>query len=247
MASSPERCPTCATEVPDGATRCPGCGRVFGEDNRCPHCHAIAAVIMRGGKTICAACGKPRAGATILGDGNPRGGSGATVSRARGRAQRAFGVLALGGGIFAAVLAAMVIPGAAGIGLAVLGGALGVGIGALSIRSGAQSMEKARAEEERANRAAVLELAEELDGRVTATQAAQALRLSIEEADAVLTAMVGDGSRVDVDVDREGVVIFVFRELARAARVRVEPLEEDDTQEEVEASTESERKREREA
>ena len=55
-----ESCPTCGTALPAGAQRCPGCGRVFGEDNRCPHCHAIAAVRAVGDGYVCTACSKPR-------------------------------------------------------------------------------------------------------------------------------------------------------------------------------------------
>ncbi|MCZ7683272.1 MAG: hypothetical protein M5U28_32530 [Sandaracinaceae bacterium] len=98
MSDTPERCPTCGTSVPEGAPRCPGCGRVFGEANRCPHCHAVAAVIPRGGITVCAACGKPRAGAVVLGGGRgsivPASRAGraestsAMLRRGKGRAQR---------------------------------------------------------------------------------------------------------------------------------------------------------------
>ncbi|MFW5920990.1 MAG: hypothetical protein ACOCUS_04065, partial [Polyangiales bacterium] len=51
----PERCPTCETPIPKGRTRCPGCKRVFGEANRCPHCNAIAPVRRSMGRPLCSA------------------------------------------------------------------------------------------------------------------------------------------------------------------------------------------------
>ena len=256
MGDAPETCPTCATAVPEGAPRCPGCGRVFGEENRCPHCHAVAAVIKRGGTTVCAACGKPRAGTVVLG-GEGKGGiipasrvgreasTSAMMTRARGRTQRGFGILALSAGIVVAALAAALVPGAVGIGLAVAGGLLGVGTGALSIRAGAKNMEKARRDEARATEIAVYELAEEQGGSLTASVTATALRISPDEADDLLTSLVGDGSRIEVDVDEEGVVSYVFRELvAKRPKVRVEEVEEpaEEVAEEVpEAAAERER------
>lgn len=233
--STPERCPTCNTAVPEGAARCPACGRVFGEENRCPHCNAIAAVIKRGAVTVCAACGKPRVGTVVLGGGTARrtASTKAMVARGRGRALRGFGALALGAGILVAALAAIVLPGAVGIGAAIVLGALGVGIGALSLRAGARSMVEADDEEMLAREAKIRELAQKNDFALTATQVAEGLELSVEEADRTLTKMVGDGSRIEVDVDAEGTVRYVFRE-ARASKVpqvRVapdaEPLEEE--------------------
>ncbi len=232
---APTPCPTCGTEVPPGAPRCPGCGRVFGEENRCPHCHAIAAVIERRGTTVCAACGKPRVGAVTLSGDRPRGsvvpashagkqaGTTAMLARARGRTQRAGGVFLLASGIIAAALVAAAIPGGAGIALAVLAALIGVGAGGLALRAGARSVERARSLDAEASRAAVEELARAKGGVLTAGELAQRLRLSVEDADAILTAQVGDGSSVDVEVDEEGVVRYVFHALRpRAARVRVD-------------------------
>lgn len=233
MSDTPERCPTCGTSVPEGAPRCPGCGRVFGEANRCPHCHAVAAVIPRGGVTVCAACGKPRAGAVTLdgvrGSVVPTSSAGRAAStsamlrRGKGRAQRGLGVLLLAAGVLAAVLATATVPGAAGLALAIVAGAIGVGLGALTIRAGARSLREGEAHDRRARETAVLELAERRGGTLTASDVAKALGLALDEADALLTSMVGDGTSVGVDVD-DGVVRYVFRDLvpAPSARVRVE-------------------------
>lgn len=252
---APTPCPTCGTEVPAGAPRCPGCGRVFGEENRCPHCHAIAAVIERCGTTVCAACGKPRVGAVTLSGDRPRGsvvpashagrraGTTAMLARARGRSQRAAGVLLLASGIVAAALVAAVVPGGAGIALAVLAALIGVGAGGLAIRAGARNAERARGLDAEASRAAVEELARAKGGVLTADDLAAKLRLSVEDADAILTAQVGDGSAVDVEVDEEGVVRYVFHALRpRAARVRVDAGEGEPAPEETEPARRDEAK-----
>ena len=260
MSSVPETCPTCSTDIPSSASKCPGCGRVFGEGNRCPHCHAIAAVRTHLGRTVCAACGKPRVGATDLA-GQPssvgshsqrsrEASTDAMLMRARGRAQRGAGVFSLAGGIAAAVLLAIMVPGAMGLGLAAVGGALAVGLGAFSIRAGARSMGRARELTRDAEHTAVRDLAREHRGVLTAAQAADALGISEEAADDLLTSMIGDGSEVDLEVDNDGVVTYVFHRIQRAApRVRVDESagdERDDQGAEAEAaaSTESTRRRE---
>jgi len=221
---------------------------VFGEQNRCPHCHAIAAVIERRGKTVCAACGKPRVGAVTLAGERPsrRGivrathedrqtGTRAMLARARGRSQRGLGIVSLAAGIATAAAAAVLIPGTAGLVLALVAGVLGVGLGGLSVRAGARNMEAARALEGEADYSAIRDLAERRGGVLTAAETAEALGLEEAEADALLTSMVGDGSEVDVEVDADGLLTYEFHALRQAsAQVRVEPVEEGEP-EEVEA------------
>ena len=257
MSETPERCPTCNTAMPEGAKRCPGCGRVFGEKNRCPHCHAIAAVRRVGDKTVCAACGKPRVGTVVQGsdadDGAalvPESREGressreAMLLRARGRTQRGFGIVSIAGGVLMAVAMAVLFSGGLGLGLAAAAALIAVGLGALSIRSGAQNMQKAAGADARARELAVLELAEKEGGVLTATQVAQAFGLTPGEADALLTQMVGDGSRIGVDVDEEGVLTYVFRELRRSVpKVRVASEPDDAPAEhEVDAGAETKRR-----
>ena len=239
MASAPATCPTCGMGVPSGASRCPGCGRVFGEENRCPQCHAIAAVIERRGKTVCAACGKPRLGTVTL-EGKRtskvptsaaarESGTSAMLTRARGRTQRGLGIAALTAGIVAAAVAAALVSGSLGLGLAVALGVLLVGLGAFSIRAGAQNMEAARRLDSEAHHTTVRELARERGGVLSASGTAEVLGVSVEEADAILTSMVGDGSEVDLEVDDDGVVTYVFHaERSSAAKVRVETEPEAD-------------------
>jgi len=243
MADTPERCPTCGTSVPEGAPRCPGCGRVFGEVNRCPHCHAVAAVIQRGNITVCAACGKPRAGATVLGGGQARAimpasvhgrdaSTTAMLKKGKARAQRLFGVLALAMGVLMAALVAAVLPGTFGLLMALMVAFVAVTVGGLSMRAGARNADQASEADLRARETAVLELAEKRGGALTATEVAAEFGVGFDEADATLTRMVGDGSRISVDVDDEGVVRYVFRELVAApARVRVATDEEEELEE----------------
>lgn len=75
LSETPKNCSVCGTAVAPGAVRCVACGAVFGEDNRCPHCHALAAVqAMSDGRYACLACGKPRQlkpGTTIVSGVSP--------------------------------------------------------------------------------------------------------------------------------------------------------------------------------
>ena len=249
MASlAPAVCPTCTTPIPAGRAQCPGCKKVFGEDNRCDTCNAVAGVFARGGGYVCAACSAPRQrlpGTLVLGGDRtssiapaparastpgqrsmrPAGAPPATalVSRAGATVLRLFGGAAMGGGVFGAVLALWLLSMPLGV---VVGGALGLvglAVGVLAWRAGGQQNASAAAEERTAREHAVLALAQQTGGVLTVTQVSQTLGWSTVAADAVLTAMA-DGSRVTVEVDDDGLLSWHFRELMRQAppRVRVE-------------------------
>ena len=69
---APRRCTTCGTQMGRDAMRCPGCGKVFGEINRCHSCNAVAAVTPSGAGYACLACGAPRKllpGMTVIANG----------------------------------------------------------------------------------------------------------------------------------------------------------------------------------
>ncbi len=234
--SVPARCTTCGTDIPEGRSRCPGCGRVFGEDNRCPSCNAITTAEMHGGVLVCTACGKPRErkpGTVVVGGGG--GGRGAArlasvppgaTRRASSVGLRAFGILSLAAGVLAAMVAGIVLPGVAGVMAAVIVGGLGVGGGALALRAASHESAAAEAQARRAREMRILSLAEQSGGRLTATEVARALNIATDEADRALTAMA-DGTRVSAEVTSEGLLVYEFRELASLGPPRVRVAEED--------------------
>lgn len=242
----PAVCPTCGTAIPAGRVQCPGCKKVFGEDNRCETCNAVAGVFARGGGYVCAACSAPRErrpGTLVIGGPRPESlrpgevSSGvrsptAVVARASGTGLRVFGGTAVGGGALAAALAMLLISGPIGL---VIGGALGVSglaLGALAWRSGTKQNALAAQEERAAREQAVLALAQQSGGVLTVTQVAQAFGWSAQAADSLLTSMA-DGTRVSVEVDDQGLLSWHFREVIQremlrsvAARVRVDEVPE---------------------
>lgn len=237
-------CSTCGTEVPEGASRCPGCGSVFGEANRCPHCHAIAAVRASKAGYVCMACNKPRQvlpGTTIVDDPAPlmpraerRAAPAAVTAGAEGQAParvipprpadadagagfRALGIFAIAGGVLAAAAAAVIIPGAGGILLAAALAGSGAGVGTLSLRAGQRARENAQSSLTANTELAIMELAEQSGGVLTVTEVARGLGLSSQEAEDALTSMT-DGSRVSAELTGDGFVQYVFRELRAKAR-----------------------------
>lgn len=54
-------CRACGAALPDGKSVCPACGAAHGEENRCPHCTAIADVEPHATLGfVCRVCGGPR-------------------------------------------------------------------------------------------------------------------------------------------------------------------------------------------
>lgn len=230
MADSPTHCPTCSALLPSGATRCPACGSVWGEANRCPHCHAIAAVRPAAEGYLCVACGKPRdagPGTTIF-EHLDKESAAPNLKGARSAGLRTFGILSIAGGVLGAALAAAFLPGALAIVAAIAIGGAGVALGGLSLRSASRG-----ASDTTATELAIFRLAEKSGGALSVTDVARGLRISVEEADGALTALA-DGSRVWAEVTPEGLVRYVFRELDSSkdgVKVRVESVS--DTSEEL--------------
>lgn len=246
MEGIPTKCPTCSTQIPEGAVRCPGCGRVFGEDNRCPHCHAIAKARAVPGGYVCLACGKPRdrlPSTTVQGEPDGRMSIVAVAGAPRRSGLGIFG----GASIFAGMLlagASMALLGASGIGLIVAIAAViaGVGGGAALIGAGRARSASMDAAAMRALKQRVLALAAKRNGDLTVTEVATALNVPEESADAALT-QLSDGTRITAEVDESvGALHFVFHDLIKPPpKTRVEIAEESEEQEER-----SEQKRERE-
>jgi hypothetical protein len=172
----------------------------------------------------------------------------AALSRASAGGLRAFGIASIGlGTLFALALAAAGL-GAVGLVGAAVFLAAGGGVGALSLRGASRRLKEASLRQKAATERALLAAATAApDHALTATEAARALGIGVEEADKALTAMA-DGSRVSAEIDSEGILRYEFRELrlalleAEADKVRVElPAAEParvETPAEVEVATE---------
>lgn len=197
------KCPTCSFLVPENAERCPQCGRVFGEVNRCPSCHAIAAVTPASSGYRCAACGKPRElkpGMAIT------GGSLSASSPHRG-VFRALGGVLLVVGILGASASTVLL------GINVLGvataGVVALGFSALAFRffGRAESVDTEHAAHRLAGRR---ESAKKLltQGALTKEELAAKLSVGVEEADAILTSLAADdASGVHADIDESAGVL----------------------------------------
>lgn len=57
------KCPKCGTELPKGASQCPGCGQQFVTGKYCPHCRAV----IPSTATVCPQCKQPVGGAAPSG------------------------------------------------------------------------------------------------------------------------------------------------------------------------------------
>lgn len=211
----PERCTTCRTPIPAGRTRCVGCGKVYGEDNRCPHCNAVSAVRATPTGYVCAACSGPREllpGTELLGHPTGPVASAQSARGARRAGLRFLGVAAIAGGVLASALAFAIVPGVGGFAVAAAVGALGVGGGALSLRAASRTPEPDEVVADAALQGRIMDLAEQSQGDLTATEVARGLGMTLEQADAALTQMA-DGSRVSAEITPDGLVHYVFREL----------------------------------
>lgn len=56
------KCPNCATELPQGATKCTSCGALIVRGKYCPYCRAVIPATA----TVCSHCGKPQPQITAL-------------------------------------------------------------------------------------------------------------------------------------------------------------------------------------
>ena len=220
----------------------------------CPHCKATARAIpyyeragnalrrsfdggVHEGELVCDACGGPRghlgAGGGALPSSGPAAelgaaGRSAALSRASAGALRGFGIASIGlGALFALALGASGL-GAVGLVAAAIVAAAGGGVGVLSIRGAGRRLADAKARLQAATEKALLAAAtDSKDHALTATEAARALGIGVDEADKALTAMA-DGSRVSAEIDPDGIIRYEFRELraalaeAEADKVRVE-------------------------
>lgn len=243
LAGVPSRCTVCDTPIPPGQARCPGCARVFGEDNRCHSCSAIVGVRATPRGYACLACGKPRErlpGTVVMGGGDDI----ESASRMTSALIRALGIASIGGGIFVGALSAAVLPGALGLGLAAILGLGGVGFGALALRFASRHRVKASEDAMKTRQRQVGALAKERGGILTPADVAAEMALTESEADALLTSLT-DGEKVSLEITDEGGLEYHFHGLIQSPRVRVAPLLEEGVEVEADAGSTAEREAER--
>lgn len=237
------KCPSCRSALPPGVDRCPACGTVWGEDNRCPACHALAGVRATRDGFVCAACSAPRPrlpGTTLVG-ARP---ASPVAERGKATGLRVLGALAIGSGVLFATLTAAVVGGVAGVIGAAAVGALGVGGGMWLMRRSSRPEERAQAHVD----ASLQDLAAQRQGLLRAKDVAAALGISEAAAEQRLQA-VADGLSVGTEVSDEGELVYRFYDAVPGvasirARVAIEGASED-AEEVLSASTEARREAER--
>jgi hypothetical protein len=104
--------------------------------------------------------------------------------------------------------------------LAVLLAMLGGFVGFLLLRGGKKLVQQGAKAQRDAREQALITAARARGGILTATEAAAVLDIQVSEADALLTQIAKEGQHAHVEVDRDGVVKYVFHE---AAPVHVAP------------------------
>ncbi len=230
-------CYVCNFEpVPDGdGAECPHCHRLqYG--SVCARCGQPAPTIVRSFRVYCTACGSER-GPLALVDGKPINLIG-TTSRLGGKVARWLGWFAIVGGILAALVfggigfsllgagafATIIAWLAMGAGLA---GVIAAGAGTAMVLGGRRLGEHGDKALDHARESAIQALAANRGGLLTATDVSTALNIQHSDADAILTRMAKEGTRVGVEVDAQGVVNYVFKEVralraANSSGVRVD-------------------------
>jgi hypothetical protein len=217
-AGVPEKCTACDTAIPAGRDRCPGCGKVYGEWNRCPSCHAVAAVHeAQRGRYVCAACGAPRKRQ----HGTPVDAHFADELWRRSLMTRA-GSWALWPTGFAFVTSSALAFGVgqivdATVTYASAFGGLLAAIGVSALYFARRFGKRARLLAEQAREERLLTHVTRARAALTAGEAAHALHLKPVDADAALTALAKRG-RLDLDVDERGTVRY--RVLTEQERLR---------------------------
>jgi hypothetical protein len=192
----------------------------------CPRCRQNAPIVYRGVAAYCTACGAPRmplASSSVTLAGQP--------SKVGGTVARVFGWIVLGVGLSLALLF--------GIGLFVLFpeglawlfasapiAALSTVFSWLLLRSGRGLQEIGAGEQKGARARAIFAMAQNRGGMLTALDAAHALDIRVEDADALLTEMAKTTPDVvSLEVDSNGGIYFRFPQLLTAWQgpgVRVE-------------------------
>ena len=204
----PAKCVACDTAIPAGRDRCPGCGKVYGEWNRCPSCHAIAAVHeARRGFYVCAACSAPRSrqhGTPVDSQFADELSQRSWMTRAGSWALWPLGIVSFGVATIALGIGQLfesTIPYATAF-----GGLFGV-LGVTTLFFARRLGKRAQALRAQARQERVLSHVMRARAAITAGEAAQALHIRAVEADAALTELAKTG-KLDLDVDERGTVRY---------------------------------------
>lgn len=178
----------------------------------CPRCRQNAPIVYRGVNAFCTACGQPRfplANASVNMAGQPSK-VGGTVARVFGWLSLAFGnAIALGllGTCGAIVGFNTAAPYIIGLPIALVATILGV-----VLLRGGRDLKQAGENTEKATRGqAIYALANMRGGVLTAVDVAQAINVTPDEADRILTQIAKEQlDHVTVDVDDNGVLFYRF-------------------------------------
>jgi hypothetical protein len=188
----------------------------------CPHCYEDVPPIVRGVRAYCSVCGKEQPLTAVPGAVNVAGGParvGATVAAVLGW------LVLFGGLLVALMLGGLVSLLSSQAGLFVGGAVGGVSLLVwLALILGGKKLRGVGDDRTRTAQERVLHaLAAQRGGVLTARQAARALSIPEEAADALLTTMAKQpDSRVTLEVDDGGGLSYLFRDvLVQRARVAV--------------------------
>jgi hypothetical protein len=190
------------------------------EQKSCPHCGQRAPIVHRGLLSYCTACGQPRApfsatSVTLAGQPSKVGGTIAAV----------LGWLVLGGGMMIALTVGLLLqalfPAAIagyGIGGMIALVSLGIGLALLFSGRGLRRLGARAAQDVRDQ--AILALAAQKGGVLTARDVSLALGDSEPESDRLLTDMTKRGDEAILDMDEEGRLSYRFPHVLPTAQQR---------------------------
>lgn len=195
----------------------------------CPHCRQNAPLVYRGVTATCTACGRPRlplTSSSVTLAGQP--------SKLGGAVARGFGWATLGGGWSLAAVVGFVAWAVSGFSPAfwILTSffAITSSVVAWALLRGGRELVKSGTDSEVATKnQAIYALASTRGGTLVAWDVAQALDVTVQEADDLLTKLAKEQlDQVKVDVDDEGRVLYRFSaatwaNLPRGVRVEVPP------------------------
>ncbi len=221
MAPTTLVCPSCASDVLPGQTRCNTCAQVLGEDNRCEHCQALTPAVEHNGKLTCHACGSARSrrpGTVVVAPGQLE----RAVGRARLTQQVSAGlawIIALVGLGAAAILGLFgqnAVERSAGLIIAAFVAAIVYGFARLARSARVRQDARVRADLEQR----LMGLAAQRKGAFSAEDAARHLGISAADANRLLEGLVRT-QQADMEVSERGDIQFVLESSRRAGGVRL--------------------------